>query len=149
MILTFIQGHSCIINEKNWCPFSQKFLSGFGCNLWCCHSLLVLLKLIQNLVCSSSIQGREHCWQYFIKYMISIVLSPGTCKLICFKLGVMLDMTKLYSWIPAWMVLMFTQGHKVSHSVEKLHEPTQIFLIVDYVRRSYMKQLGCSWGLIM
>ena len=33
----------------------------------------------------------------FINYMTNIVLCQVTCKLICFKLGMMLDTTKLFS----------------------------------------------------
>ena len=35
------------------------------------------------------------------------------CGPICFKLGMMLDMTNLYSLIPVWMTSVFTQGHGV------------------------------------
>ena len=34
------------------------------------------------------------------------------CEQICFKLGMMLDMTRLYSLIEILMTLMFTQGHR-------------------------------------
>ena len=35
-----------------------------------------------------------------------------TCKTICFKLGMMLNTAELYSFIPIWMTLMFTQVHR-------------------------------------
>ena len=37
-----------------------------------------------------------------------IVLCQDICELICFKLGMMLDITKLYIMIPVWMTVMFT-----------------------------------------
>ena len=37
--LTFIHGHSCIRNQKLWCPFSWKFQSQFGVSSAFCHSL--------------------------------------------------------------------------------------------------------------
>ena len=33
-----------------------------------------------------------------MKYTINIVMCQDTCEPICFKLGIMLDTTKLYSW---------------------------------------------------
>ena len=41
MTLTSIQGHSCMRNQRLWCPFSCKFQYRFGWNSACCHSLLV------------------------------------------------------------------------------------------------------------
>ena len=54
-------------------------------------------KLVLNLVCRSNTQGRELCWHDFIRYMFNIVMCQDTYELICFKLGMMLDTTKLYS----------------------------------------------------
>ena len=48
------------------------------------------------------------------------VLCLDTCEQICFKLGMMLDTTRLYSFIPAWMTLMFTQGHRFTRKLELL-----------------------------
>ena len=84
--------------------------------------------------------------------MINIVLCQDTCELISFKLGMALDRTKLYSVIPVWMTLMFTQGHRgklelCSHSVVKLHETTQMFVMVDYVRGdNYEEVLYSEYG---
>ena len=36
---------------------------------------------------------------------------------ICFKLGMMLGTTNLYSMISVWMTLMFTQGHRVTENL--------------------------------
>ena len=35
------------------------------------------------------------------------------CEPICFKLGKMIDMTTLYSFIPVWITLIFTEDHRV------------------------------------
>ena len=48
---------------------------------------------------------------FFLMYIINIVLCRDTCEPICFKLGMVLDTTTLYSLIPVCMALMFTQGH--------------------------------------
>ena len=49
-----------------------------------------------------------------MEYAFNIVICHDTRELICFKLGMMLNTTKLYSLIPSWMTLMFTQGHSVT-----------------------------------
>ena len=105
-----------------------------------------LLKLMLNLFCINIIEERELCWCDFVKYMNNIVLCCDTCEPICFKLGV-LDMTILCSLIPAWMNLMFAQGHRScdrqtlgSHSVEKLHEASQKFMMVDCVKEMTVKE---------
>ena len=77
-----------------------------------------LLKLMLNIICTSNIQGRELCWCDLMKCTISIIMCQDTCELICFKLGMILNTTKLNSLIPVWMTLMFTQGHGVTGQVE-------------------------------
>ena len=78
MTLTFIQGHSCI-RIKNFCV---HFLRNF--TIWMNFSrlpqLVGLLKLMLNLLCTSSIHGRRLCWCGFIKYMFNIILSLDTCE---------------------------------------------------------------------
>ena len=70
---------------------------------------VVLLKLVLNLLCRSNVQGRELCRHDFRKGTVNIVLCQYSCELICFKLGMMIDSTKLYNLIPVWMTLMFTK----------------------------------------
>ena len=53
-----------------------------------------------------------------MKYTLYIIVCQGTCELICFKLGMMLKTTKLYSVIPGWMLLVFAQGHRISGKLE-------------------------------
>ena len=68
MSLTFIQGHSCMRNQKLVCPFSQKLLL----LIWMKFSLLpqpiALLKLMLYLFCTSNIQERVLCWCDLINY---------------------------------------------------------------------------------
>ena len=47
------------------------------------------------------------------------ILAP-LHELNCFKLGVMLDITKLYSLISVWMTLMFTDGDRVMGKLKLL-----------------------------
>ena len=56
-------------------------------------------------------QGRELCW---------CDMCQDTCEPICFKFGLMLYATKLYSFIPVCMTLMFTQGYRVMGKNELL-----------------------------
>ena len=48
---------------------------------------------------------------FFILYNIG--LRWDTNQPCCFKLGMMLNMTKLYTLTPVWMTLTFTQGHRI------------------------------------
>ena len=111
-----------------------------------------LLKLMLNLFCTITIQGRELCWCDFMKYMFNSVMCQDICEPICVILGMLLNTTKLYCLIPVWMTLMFTQGHRVreswnlcSHCVVKLHEAAQLFMMVDYVRKMTVKK-SCKYG---
>ena len=82
----------------------------------------------------------------------NIVMCQDTCKPICFKLGMMLDTTELYSLIPVWITLILIQGHwfigkrkLVQSSVVKWHEVTQMFMMVDYVGKKTVKK-SCKYG---
>ena len=138
-------------------------------------NLLGLLKLMLNLLCPIIFKGEKSEDIFFFKYTFYIVLWKDIYEWICFKPGMVLYTTKLYSKIPVWMILMFTQGYRVTgklelvrsfccevawsnsnvpdgcgHSVVKLHEATQMFLMVAVILLwSCMKQHKCSWWLIM
>ena len=56
-----------------------------------------LLKFMLSLFCTSNIQGRELCWREFMKYSFNIDMYQDTCEPVCFKLGMVLYTTKLYS----------------------------------------------------
>ena len=96
-----------------------------------------LWKFMLNLFCTNDIQGRELCWHDFMKYTFNVVICQDTCQSVFFKLGMMLNMTNVYSLIPVWMTLMFTQGHRAMLKLELVHS----FCCV--------KQFRCSWWLIM
>ena len=77
-----------------------------------------LLKLMLNFLCTSNIQGWELCWRDFMEYSFNIVMLRDACERICFKLGMMLNTSKLYSLSPVWMTLVFTQGHRITGKLE-------------------------------
>ena len=58
-----------------------------------------LLKLMLHLFCTI-FKGENSADLIFIKYTVNIVLCWDTSVSICFKLGMMLHMAKLYSLIP-------------------------------------------------
>ena len=79
--------------------------------------------------------------------MFMVIMCQDTSELICFKLGMMLNTTQLYTLIPDRMILMFLQGHGVKgkvnlygHSVVKLHEATEMFVMVVYVGKLTVKK---------
>ena len=45
-------------------------------------------------------------------------MCQDTCEPICFRLGMMLNTTKVCCFIPVWMTLIFTQGHRVMGKVD-------------------------------
>ena len=72
-----------------------------------------------------------------MKCTLNIVLCLDSCEPICFKLDMTLNSNKLSSLIWIRMTLMFTQGLRVtgkldlySYSVVKLHEATEIFMML-------------------
>ena len=71
--------------------------------------LVGLLKLLLNLFCAVNIQERELCLDDFITYTSYTGQCSDIYKLICYNLYMMLNTTKLFSLIPVWMTLTFTQ----------------------------------------
>ena len=59
--------------------------------------------------CTSNSQGR---------YTFHIVMCQGTCELIGFKLGMMLNTAKLCRLISVRIILMFAQSHRVTEKLE-------------------------------
>ena len=117
MILIFIERHSCMRNWKLQCPFLTN--------------LIIVLDEIQYVATTcwiveahamgtSIVQGRQLCWHDFMKYMFNSILCRDTCEVICLKLNMMLNMTKLYSLISVWMTLMFTLGHSLVGKVGRV-----------------------------
>ena len=53
-----------------------------------------------------------------MKNTFNIVMCQDTCEPICFQAGIVLDTATFYSLIPVRMILMFTQGHRVTGNVE-------------------------------
>ena len=69
-----------------------------------------MIDTIELYILLPYIDMRDICWCDFIKHIINIVLCWNTWGPICFKLGMMLDMTELCNLIPVWMTL--THGHR-------------------------------------
>ena len=51
-------------------------------------------------------------------YTFNVSLCQDTFKLICFTVGMTLDMTKFCNIIPAWITLTFSQGHRIMGKLE-------------------------------
>ena len=87
MILTYIQGDSCLRN--------QKLLRS------------LFLQIVQCFVfCVINIQGREHCLRYFVKYSLTLVYVQ---MLMNQFISMMIDTTAHYILIPVWMTLICTE----------------------------------------
>ena len=82
------------------------------------QAYVFFLKLMLNSLYTSTDWRRELSGHDFMKYMIYIILHQDTCEPMFFKFGTMLGMTKVYSFIPVWTTLMFTQGHRVMGKLE-------------------------------
>ena len=82
------------------------------------HSVGVL-KLIQNLLVGLIFKG-ENYLRALIWYIFDIGLRPDAREPLCFKLGMMLDMNRLYSMIPIWITLTSSQSHRVIGKLELL-----------------------------
>ena len=95
-----------------------------------------LEKLAQHSFSTINVQGRDFSLHSFVKYVLNTGLSWDTCKPIGFIFSMVLDKTKQYIVNPVWMTLTSIQGHWVMVklelvlSVERLHEATQMFMIV-------------------
>ena len=74
------------------------------------------LKLMQNKFVQVLFKWENSTWLYGID--VNIILCLDTCEAICFKVGMMLNTTEVYSLIQLWMTVMFTQGHKVTGKLE-------------------------------
>ena len=55
-----------------------------------------------------------------MKDIFNFVMCQYTCDQICFKFGMVLNNTKLNSFIPVWMTLMLTDGRGVTGKLELL-----------------------------
>ena len=95
--------------QSRFSPYDDRMMF----SVVCC-----LLKLMPNWFCTINIHGGELRWRDFMKCSFNIVMFQDACESICFKVGMMLNTTKLYSLIPVWITLMFTQGHRVKEKLE-------------------------------
>ena len=83
---------------------SVPIFSQISKSIWMKCSLLPqavgVLKLMLNLLRTICIQRRELYSRDCVKYIFNTGLRGDTCEQICFRLGMMLDTTKLYRMIP-------------------------------------------------
>ena len=103
---------------KVLCSFSRNFLDGLWWSLVKCLALLVCWCWCYTSFAQLIFMGKELYICDFINYTFTFVQLPDIYEWICFKLGVMLDKTNVYSNIPVWMTLTFTQGHRLTGKVE-------------------------------
>ena len=85
-------------------------------------SFLMLMVILFLLI---DIQGRELYVDDFKKCVFNIYLHVYAYMPISLKLGMMIDITKLYSWIPVWMTLTMVTSvlgiwNLFNHSVVKV-----------------------------
>ena len=149
MTLTFIQGHNCVRNKKLWCPCPHKFLYQSGWNSVCCHNLLVCWSSCSSYFAQVIFQG-DNSADVILWNMCLTLSCAKACEPICFKLGMMLNTTKLYSLILVWMALMFARGHRAIGKVELVQSlcckaASQMNMMVDYVRKMTVKK-SCKYG---
>ena len=104
-----------VIEEINFCAHC---LANFWILIRMKFSMLPqpvsLFKLIPKLFCKIYIQG----WELYLRYIFNSGQCWDTGELICFKLCVILDMTKFDSMIPVCMTLTFIQGRKAAGQLE-------------------------------
>ena len=101
---------------------------------------------------------------FSLKYSHDSGIFSNNPEPISFRLGMLIDMTKLSSLVPVWSTFAFTLGHTVrrklefcSHSVVKRHQVAQSFAMVYYVREMTVRKpcmyghIGSSWvfGLLV
>ena len=97
MILTFIEGHSCVRKSQLLCLFSRKLVNQCEFSVVCCQDLLLLWSLLLSSFCLIGIHGKEPYLGNFTKNTyISLCLDVD--ELVSFKLGMVLDKSKCYCW---------------------------------------------------
>ena len=83
---------------------------------WGFQARMVYLDYITCL--RHTILVRNPLFPWFYKIYLLTLAYVRTLMNCCFKLGMMLDMTKLYSIIPVWVTLTFSKGHRVTEKLE-------------------------------
>ena len=113
------------VGQRNFCTFYSRIWMKCGMLPW----PDILFKLMLNSVFVIDIQGREPYLGDVCKEHAKISLSSVVYEPISFKLGVMIDTTKLYN------VTGLQESRSLcSYSVVKCHEVALTFTVVNYVR---------------
>ena len=70
-----------------------------------------------------------------MKSAFNIVLRQDACEPICFKPGIVLDTTEVYSMALVLTTLIFSQCHRIMGKLElvKLYGEFRTFSMVDYI----------------
>ena len=116
--MTFIKGHSCMRNQKLLRSFSCKFLSWFRWNVVCCQNCW-FVEAHDKFSRHNSYSKKTDISTGRILWNVSLTLTCVRTLVyyICFKLDVMLDTTKLFTFIPVY-TLSFSQGHRFMGNLE-------------------------------
>ena len=81
MTWTFIQGHSCLRNQKLLYPFSHIFLHWFGWNSVCCYNLMVSWLSCYVYSIWLIFKGENSTYKCdFINHIVNINLCLDTCE---------------------------------------------------------------------
>ena len=138
--------------KKCWCPFSRKFKHRFGWNSACCHNLLVCWSLCQIHFAQVIFKGEKSAdvtlWKLcLISSCVRTLVNWFVWNLVFCQ--TLLNSTVWFQFEWSWCSLMLTglreSENLCSHSVVKLHEAAQIFMMVYYVRETTVKML-CKSG---
>ena len=135
IVSNFILGKTHTKTQWQWLQFRHLHRSINVFQTW--YDDVIILKSDMQMESSN-----------FIKCRFNIVPCQDTCKLICVKLGTMLNAAELDSLSPLWIALCSLKATglwKSSHSVVKLHEASQMLVMVHYVREMTLKNF-CTYG---
>ena len=102
--------HRIVLWSTAWSA-AENIFSQISQSMWIKLGMLshvVFLKLMINLF-RLMFKWGNFVQVVFRNYTLNTGMRSGAYELVGFKLGIMLDLTKLYSPIPVWMTLTFTQ----------------------------------------
>ena len=106
--------------SKNFCAnFLAIFFSWLGWNLISWHDTGLLKAHTERI--SQDSKSRERTLLHFFFVLHSkhwLAFGGYEMEWICFKFVVMTDATELYSLVPVWMTLTFTQGLRATRKLE-------------------------------
>ena len=126
-ILTFMQGHSCMRKQEHLHTF--PILQSISLKFSMLKQWLGLLKFMQIMFHAINIQGRALYQTDFMTNTFNIGLCLDIFEPVSFKLGLVIAVPKVYTLVPVWMALPFTQGHMVSRKIELAHTLSPLLIM--------------------